>query len=305
MKETVDRARKYALSEAPILIYGDVGTEYAIFAEAIHNNSVRHSGPFVSVNVRGLDQEGQMKALFGGEPEGAGSNSRVKGALSMANHGTLLLNGIEHLTQRVQYRLYRIFQPGFINKTEYLPMENLDVRIIACTHRNLKILIEEGKFSREMFYFLQGLTLDIPPLVQRKEDLERCIEKCIEENCRKYNKYLKLTKGGKERLLQLPWEGNRIQIRSFCERLVLEAERRSISEAEIQRLYGELYPFVRRVKGEEQVVVYRSKEASELAALLKKHHGNRSLVAQEMGISTTTRWRRMKKYGVEADYGIE
>lgn len=305
MKETVDRARKYALSEAPVLIYGDVGTEYAIFAEAIHNNSVRHSGPFVSVNVRGLDQEGQMKALFGGEPEGAGSNSRVKGALSMANHGTLLLNGIEHLTHRVQYRLYRIFQPGFINKTEYLPMENLDVRIIACTHRNLKILIEEGKFSREMFYFLQGLTLDIPPLVQRKEDLERCIEKCIEENCRKYNKYLKLTKGGKERLLQLPWEGNRIQIRSFCERLVLEAERRSISETEIQRLYGELYPFVRRVKGEEQVVVYRSKEASELAALLKKHHGNRSLVAQEMGISTTTLWRRMKKYGVEADYGIE
>ena len=181
-------------------------------------------------------------------------------------------------------------------------MENLDVRIIACTHRNLKILIEEGKFSREMFYFLQGLTLDIPPLVQRKEDLERCIEKCIEENCRKYNKYLKLTKGGKERLLQLPWEGNRIQIRSFCERLVLEAERKSISEAEIQRLYGELYPFVRRVKGEEQVVVYRSKEASELAALLKKHHGNRSLVAQEMGISTTTLWRRMKKYGVEALY---
>ena len=131
---------------------------------------------------------------------------------------------------------------------------------------------------------------------------ERFDVKCIEENCRKYNKHLKLTKGGKEKLLNLPWEGNAIQIQSFCERLVLDTEKRNISETEIQKLYSNLYPLVRKVKGEDKVVVYSSEEAAQLAALLKKHNGSRSLVAQELGISTTTLWRKMKKFGIEANY---
>ena len=302
MKEVLDRARKYALSDAPVLIHGEVVTEYAMIAEAIHNNSVRHAGPFVSINVREIDPEKQINVLFGGEPGKIRTDMRLKGALVMANQGTLLINGIEHLTMRAQYMIYRIFQPGYISKTDFLSMENLDVRIIACTHRNLKMLTEEEKFNRELFYLLHGLTLEIPSLGERKEDLNIYIDRCIEENCRKYNKHLKLTKGGKEKLLNLPWEGNAIQIQSFCERLVLDTEKRNISETEIQKLYSNLYPLVRKVKGEDKVVVYSSEEAAQLAALLKKHNGSRSLVAQELGISTTTLWRKMKKFGIEANY---
>ena len=104
----------------------------------------------------------------------------------------------------------------------------------------LKMLTEEEKFNRELFYLLHGLTLEIPSLGERKEDLNIYIDRCIEENCRKYNKHLKLTKGGKEKLLNLPWEGNAIQIQSFCERLVLDTEKRNISETEIQKLYSNL-----------------------------------------------------------------
>lgn len=302
MQEILDKARKYALSDSPVMIYGEIGTEYAAVAEAIHNNSVRRTGPFVSVNVRGLEYSRQMEALFGGEPGEIKAEINIKGAFTLASHGTVLINGIEHLNPRVQYMIYRIFRPGYMEKTDYLSVENLDVRIIVCTHKNLKLLAEEEKFNRELFYFLQGLTLEIPPLRERAEDLEECIDQCIQENCRKYNKYLKLTKGGRDRLLSFPWEGNLVQIRSFCERLVLETEKRSVSETEIQNLFGSLYPLVRRVKGEEKIVVYNSKEAADLSALLKKHNGNRSLVAQEMGISTTTLWRRMKKFGIEASY---
>ncbi len=305
MQASLDKAKKYALSEAPVLISGDIGTEYAAVAEAIHNNSARHMGPFVSINVRGVDQEKQMQALFGGEPGEVKKEQEVQGALGMANHGTLLINGIERLTPQVQYMIYRIFQPGYMSKPDFFAVDNLDVRIIACTHRNLKLLMEEEKFNRELFYFLQGLTLEIPSLTERKEDLGECVDQYILKYSQKYNKYLKLTEGGREKLLSLTWEGNLIQIQSFCERLVLEAEKRNIGESDVGNLYDSLYPLVRRVKGGEQVVVYHSKEAVELAELLKKHNGSRALVARELGISTTTLWRRMKKFGIEANYDME
>lgn len=262
-------------------------------------------GPFVSINVRGVDQEKQMQALFGGEPGEVKKEQEVQGALGMANHGTLLINGIERLTPQVQYMIYRIFQPGYMSKPDFFAVDNLDVRIIACTHRNLKLLMEEEKFNRELFYFLQGLTLEIPSLTERKEDLGECVDQYILKYSQKYNKYLKLTEGGREKLLSLTWEGNLIQIQSFCERLVLEAEKRNIGESDVGNLYDSLYPLVRRVKGGEQVVVYHSKEAVELAELLKKHNGSRALVARELGISTTTLWRRMKKFGIEANYDME
>lgn len=305
MQASLDKAKKYALSEAPVLISGDIGTEYAAVAEAIHNNSARHMGPFVSINVRGVDQEKQMQALFGGELGEVKKEQEVQGALGMANHGTLLINGIERLTPQVQYMIYRIFQPGYMSKPDFFAVDNLDVRIIACTHRNLKLLMEEEKFNQELFYFLQGLTLEIPSLTERKEDLVEWVDQYILKYSQKYNKYLKLTEGGREKLLSLTWEGNLIQIQSFCERLVLEAEKRNIGESDVGKLYDSLYPLVRRVKGGEQVVVYHSKEAVELAELLKKHNGSRALVARELGISTTTLWRRMKKYGIEANYGME
>ena len=305
MQEALDRARKYALSDAPVLIRGEAGTEYAAVAEAIHNNSARHSGPFVGINVRGLDQDKQIEAFFGGEPGKVKAEARGKAALSMANNGTLFVNGIEYLTPRVQYLLYRIFQPGAVSKTDFFSMEYFDVRIIARTQENLSILADEGKFNKELFYYLHGLTLEIPGLRERREDLEAFINRCLMENCRKYNKYMKLTDGARERMMSLPWEGNRLQIRSFCERFVIENEKRSVSETEIQKLYDALYPLVRRVGGEEKIVVYQSKEAEELAGILKKYHGSRALAAEALGISTTTLWRRMKKFGIEADYRSE
>ena len=84
---------------------------------------------------------------------------------------------------------------------------------------------------------------------------------------------------------------------------MLTSEKRSIDEVMVQKLYEELYPYIGESGGRDKVIVYKSKEAVELGALLEKYHGNRSLVAEELGISTTTLWRRMKKYGIEAAYG--
>ncbi|MDO5338391.1 MAG: sigma 54-interacting transcriptional regulator [Eubacteriales bacterium] len=303
MRRVLERAKEYALSDSPVLIYGEEGTEFYRISEAIHNNSVRKSGPFVNVNTRGMDKEQQLEVFFGGEPGATEIKARMKGALVKANHGTIFIKGIEHLTLRVQHQIARTMLSRSIIKTDAQPLDNLDVRIMAHSKVNLQYLVKSGRFSEELFYLIQGLVLEIPSLNQRPEDLMYYFMKYFREYSQRYNKYLVLTEGAVEKIKNLRWKGNTLQLRAFCERLVLTSEKRSIDEVRIQKLHGELYPNISEVDEQDKIVVYKYPEAVELSRLLEKHHGNRNLVAQELNISTTTLWRRMKKYGIEAAYG--
>lgn len=304
MRKTLALAKEYALSDSPLLFYGEAGTEVYMIAESVHNNSMRRTGPFVSVNMEGLEPRQQAEILFGNEPGEHDISARLKGAMAKANHGTIFIKGLENLAFYAQNQILRSLYPGYIAKTDAQPMENLDVRIMAHSKANLRYFVKNGKFSEELFYYLHGLTLEIPSFNERPEDLRYYFERYFKEYLRKYNKYLVLTDGAYEKIQKLSWKGNRIQIRSFCERLVITADKRSIDEVRIQNLYSELYPHFEAVgtMGEEQIVVYKHPEAAELSALLEKYHGNRNLVAEELDISTTTLWRRMKKYGVEAKF---
>ena len=152
---------------------------------------------------------------------------------------------------------------------------------------------------------LHGLTLEIPPLNRRSEDLRYYIDRYFKEFYRKYNKYLVITEGGYAQLAQFSWQGNKLQLKAFLERLGLTAKKRSIAEGTIRTLFGELYPYVGEVGGEEKLVVYKTEEAVKISELLKKHRGNRKLAAEELGISTTTLWRKMNKYGIESKFGMD
>ena len=302
MGKVLEQAKEYALSDSPILIYSETGTESHLIAEAIHNSSERKSGPFVSINMSGVDKDKQLEILFGGEYGLTDVQTRMKGAFIKANHGTVFIKGIEDLTLRVQQQIVRVMSSWQITKTDMQSIDNVNVRVMVSSKINLYCLVKEGKFSEELFYLIQGLTLEIPSLSQRKEDLQYYFKKFFKEYCQKYNKYLVLTHGGKDKINQLLWQGNLIQLKTFCERLVITADKRNIDEVRIQNLYSELYPYISEIGGEEKVVIYKSPEAVKLSELLEKHHGNRNLVAEELGISTTTLWRKMKKYGVEAKY---
>lgn len=303
MKGALELAKMYALSDSPVLFYGEEGTEYYLISEAIHNNSARKSGAYISINTRGMSKEQQMEVLFGIETGETDGQARRNGAFVKADHGTVFIKGVEHLTLRVQHQICRMLMSHSISRTDASPMDNLDVRIMAFSKVNLRSLVKTGEFSEELFYLLSGLTVDIPPLNERPEDLKYYFEKFFKENCKKYHKYFVLTQGVYDRIGRLSWKGNVIQLQRFCERLVLTSEKRSIDEVMVQKLYEELYPYIGESGGRDKVIVYKSKEAVELGALLEKYHGNRNLVAQELGISTTTLWRRMKKYGIEAAYG--
>ena len=156
-----------------------------------------------------------------------------------------------------------------------------------------------------MYYLMQGLVLEIPPINSRNEDLQYYIDRYFKEFCRKYNKYLVLSNGVRQKFQELRWKGNLLQLRSFLERLVLTATKRNITEQMIQKLYEGLYPYVGESGDGERIVVYKAEEALKISGLLEKYRGSRKLVAKELGISTTTLWRKMNKYGIESKYGVD
>ena len=300
MQKEVEAAKRYAQSDRAVLIYTEEGTEYYMFAEAIHNASHRRNGPFVSINLDALDDDEQMLMLFGKDLDGRVINPQA--AFIKANNGTLFIKGLDKACSKVQYQIARTMISKSIVRTDSQRIDFYDVRVIASSKSDLKDLVEMGMFSEELFYLVQGLIIRILPLRTRKEDLLEIFEHTFERNCKKYNKQLKLTAGAKDRVTSLRWPGNHIQILAFCENLVLMANKKNVDEVQIQNLYDSLYPNIQINDGKKHVVVYSSPEAEEINKLLEQYHGSRNLVAQELGISTTTLWRKMKKYGIEAKY---
>lgn len=300
MKDMLSQAETFALSESPILIYDHSGMEANLLARAIHNNSLRKAGPFVSIDVRDIDPEWQTDAFFKrGHDEDSSSS---QGALLKANHGTLFINRIEKLSLQMQHLILRVMLPWSYMHTDAQPIDSLDVRIIACAKEDLTAAVQEDRFSEELFYRIDGLQLNILSYNKRPEDVRRLFKEGIERYCRQYNRRMKVSDAAMRMLTEFNWQGGRTQIDSFCERLVLSASRRQIDELVLQKAFQALYPALLNRDGQERLVVYESPKGVQIRELLEKYHGSRALVAKEMGISTTTLWRYMKKYGVEPNY---
>ena len=243
-----------------------------------------------------------MEELFQRKSSTMSSEYVAKGAMIKANHGTIFIRGIEHLTLMVHHQLLRVMLSRAMMKTDAQPLDMLDVRVIVSSKINLKYLVQKGEFSEELYYLLQGLVLEIPSLNERPEDLLYYFDSEMKYYEEKYNRPLKVTQGGYQKIQELLWRGNTIQVKTFCERLVLSTPKRLLDEVVIQKLYDHLYPHIEVVDGKQRIVIYQSQEAIKLGELLEKHHGNRKEVSKELGISTTTLWRKMKKYGLEANY---
>lgn len=300
MQESIALAKVYAQSRSPVLICGEIGTEKELFAQAIHNNSLSKNGPYISVNCFGINDEMQSEILFGAENDEA--PKKVQGAFASANHGTVLISEIDKLSMHSQYSLYKMIRYKSLIRNEIEKTMSIDVRIIATTTRKLSVLVQQGQFREDLYYLLSGLTIDVEPLRNRPEDLDKLIDTYITLYCDIYSRYHVITAGAKKILMEYPWYGNLIQLESFCDRMILSAAHRSLDEVFIKYLLNELYPIIHQQNSREKIIVYKDPEAIVITEMLEKHSGNRTLAAQELGISKTTLWRHMKKYGISNKY---
>lgn len=301
MTAAVGQAKLFSQSSSPILLVGERGLERSLMAQCIHNNSLVRNGPFVSLNCGGLPPESQMTALFGtGETNADGEPDL--GAFGMATGGTLMLLELDKLSDTVQYNIYRALRYRRITQRNLERTVQVNVRLIGSCEQPLYSRMRQGEFRADLYYMLSGLKIHIPPLRQRKEDLDDILRESFQRICEVFRRYHLLTAGAWEQLNGFPWPGNTVQINSFFERLILTSRHRTIDEGFVKHLWNEMYPEQAAHTLAEPSSEYANPEAKRIIGVLAQCGGNRTAAAEALGISTTTLWRRMKKLGISGSF---
>ena len=299
----ISLARRYAMTMSPVLIYGETGTEKELIAESIHNNGTLKGGPFLNINCSTLSSRQQLETIFGiGIPDE--KRGRKKSAMENGQYGTILLQEIDHLCPEAQYLLYKAINNRTFWVNGSMVKRTFAVRIIATAKEELTAAVKAGSFREDLYYLIQPLKLRIPPLREHPEEIPQLTDRYLEQFNHAYTSRIAVSADGKRVMQEYPWEGNLLQLERFCERLVLTANRKRLEEGYIRELLLDTYPLVKRGGENSTKVVVSHPEALRIMELMEACEGNRVQVAGLLGISTTTLWRRMKKYGIGSKYGL-
>ena len=298
MKRCVKLARSYAISKSPVMICGETGTEKEVFAEAVHNNSPQKGGPFLNINCGSLSPQEQREVIFGFSEES------MKGAWEKAAYGTVLLQDVDKLSAETQYLLYKAVHDKLFWCNNSMVKRALPVRLMVTTSKEPAMLVKNDLFREDLYFLLSALKIELPPLRKTREDIPRLICMYLERFNAAYSRYVEISEAALKAMEEYYWEGNLLQLEVFCERLILTAHRRRVEEGMVRNLLQELYPIVREQSGRIQTVLLKNPEAVRIAGLLDRYQGNRTMVAEELQISTTTLWRKMKRYGIGSKYEL-
>jgi transcriptional regulator with PAS, ATPase and Fis domain len=297
--DMIAKAEKAAENSAPVLIFGEEGTELLAIAQCIHNAGSRSSCGFVEVDCNAWEPDCLDEMLFGVKRRVAGEYYD-RSLIDKAEDGTLFLNGVESLTAELQYKICKL-----VRGTLHLNGENrqmpANVRVIAGTTAGLKVMKDSGRIGSDFFYTFSVQTLEIPPLRQRSEDIEGLADYFLSYYGGLYSKPVRLTRDALGFMKVYSWPGNLRQLDNFCHRLVLQTTRRSMDEAFVRSQLAKMEPCP---KPEASLAPQQAKdtEALRLIEALKRNRGSRLLTAKELGISTTTLWRRMMKHGITREH---
>ncbi|WP_350298845.1 sigma-54 interaction domain-containing protein [Peribacillus frigoritolerans] len=304
IEEIKELAARIATSNSTVLLTGESGTGKELFAQAIHGLSTRKNNPFVAVNCAAIPDELFESEVFGYEP-GAFSGAKKEGKpgkIEMAQHGTLFLDEISELPYQAQGKLLRVLQEREVERLGGTGSKNVDIRIIAATNRDLRTLVQEGKFRQDLFYRLYVFDLKIPSLRQRKEDIIPLALFFIEYFNEKLGVHVKFIDSKlQERLLSYEWPGNVRELKAYIERgmnLVLGDTLTiddlhispNVSSDVIKRTPTPIQSLEEEVKCTEINAIQRA---------LQEANGDRTLAAQKLKIHIASLYRKIAKYNLK------
>lgn len=301
MDELIQRAKKYAkLDSATVLILGETGTGKELFAHSIHNESPRANGPFVAINCAALPENLLESELFG-YAEGAFTGARRGGKMGlfeMAHKGTIFLDEIGDMPLNLQSRLLRVIQEKEVMRIGDDRVIPVDVRIIASTNRNLEEDVKQGLFRKDLFYRLDILKLEIPPLRERKEDILPLADLFIERYSLRLAKKIRgLDERAIETLEKLDYPGNVRELKSMIERAVAFTESDYIKKEDLgipkQKLEKPKPPYIADIFKED--LTLKEIEIIAIKEALAKTQNNVSKAAKLLGVDRTTIWRKLKE----------
>lgn len=294
MLHILDLLEKVAPTPANVLLLGESGVGKEVIARCIHQHSRRSGKPFVAVNCAALSPTLVESELFGHE-RGAftGAVARRQGVFERARGGTLFLDEIGELDPALQAKLLRVVQEKKFERLGGEETLETDVRIISATNRDLQREIQEGRFRADLYYRLSAFPIEIPPLRERPADIDALADHFVALAAARFQKpQLRLSDAARFQLRAHSWPGNVRELENVIERAAILSE-------------GEILPEHLPFSGERAVdpasagtLNVRELERRAIEEALRKHHGNRTHAARELGISLRTLQYRLKEYGL-------
>ncbi|PAU52493.1 sigma-54 interaction domain-containing protein [Pseudomonas indica] len=309
-------ARRAAQLDATVLLRGETGTGKELLAQGIHNLSPRANGPFVAVNVAAIPETLVEAELFGTSPgafTGADRKARI-GKFEVANGGTLFLDEIGDLPLQLQAKLLRVLQEQEIEPLGSNQVKSLNVRVIAATHIDLEAKVAAGQFRDDLYYRLNVLVLNVPPLRERREDIPTLVEHLLDDIANRSGQApMELSQKALALLGRQAWKGNVRELRNLLERALLDAEGPLLDVAQLQPLLAAPdvpAPPAATASAPERIPpladeplqpLAQSVAAAERRALqlaLAACGGNRRRAANELGISRASLYSKLQQHGL-------
>jgi PAS domain S-box-containing protein len=300
MQEIFLLIEEIADSDASVLIQGESGTGKEMIANAIQATSLRKNAPFIKVNCSVFPPQLLASELFG-HVRGAftGAIRDRLGRFEMANKGTLFLDEVAEMPLQMQLQLLRVLQEGTFERVGESITRRVDVRIIAATNKDLKKAIADGKFREDLFYRLNVIPMEIPPLRERPEDIPHLVEHFIQKYSLLSKKNIQeVEDSAMDLLLKYTWPGNIRELENAIEYAAARTKGTIIKTAVLP-------PSIRPNNNHAANLNHPSAgelnqpEYQKLLHLLEKYHWNRTRVAQELGIGRTTLWRKIREYRLD------
>ncbi len=289
-----------------VLITGETGTGKEMVAHAIHNLSPRKNKPFVVINCAGLVESLLESELFG-HVKGAftGAVRDKAGLFEVANEGTIFLDEIGELPLSLQAKLLRVLEYREIQRIGDTKTKKVNVRIIAATNVDLKAMVEEERYRKDLFFRLNSFCINIPPLRERKEDIPILCQHFISQLNRELKKEIKgVSQEVLDLFMQVPWEGNVRELRNVIERSYIMAKEDFITPDDIPSEYKEGMNPEPPIALEKETILEDTPttlaelEKRYIARVLKLTSGNRSKAAKILGVSRRSLYRKLKRYGL-------
>ncbi len=301
MKQVLETVKKVAPTNATVLILGESGTGKELIARAIHYSSLRKKASFTALNCASIPENLLESELFGYEPGAfTGATSRKKGLIESTNGGTLFLDEIGDMPVALQAKLLRVLQDGEIRRLGGKDSFRVDIRIIAATNRNLEEMIKEGTFREDLYYRLRVVTIKIPPLRERRQDIPLLCEYFIKRYNQEFGKRIKgISEEAMNALMNYSWPGNIRQLQAVIERAVILTDRERIEYDDIREDISEGGSTnIMEFDIPDEGIVFEELEKALLKRAMEKSGFVAKRAAELLGMSYKTFWYRWEKFGL-------
>lgn len=299
MENVFEKVRQVAPTKASVLIQGETGTGKELIAKAIHFNSPRARKPFIAVNCGALSQTLLESELFGHEKGSfTGAMRQKPGRFELAHGGTIFLDEIGETTAELQVRMLRVLQEHEFERVGGTKPVKVDVRVIAATNRDLKKEVEAGRFREDLYYRLNVIRIDLPPLRERPEDIPLIVHHYLKQFNQEHGKNLEINPKAMSLLQNFHWPGNVRQLRTMIESAVILTPGKEI-------LPKSLPDEVRTESAPAGAVRLRvgmtvgDAERELIKATLTEFQGNKAKASRTLGLGRKTLYRKLQEYGIE------